>query len=156
MEPLPEGTVKFEDISKDTFQGTVEKVFSRAKRQEPLNGKILYSTNDGTSELPYGEKDVLGEFTILPGDVVGFKIATGKRLILPLSYLRRKLVFSRVNSPIFSPHNILIICKDRRDSLKRATEINLIKEIESANGGNVRERVGNIMSPRHLMFFLLK
>ncbi len=81
MEHLPEGTVKFEDISKDTFQGTVEKVFSRTKRQEPLNGKVLYnSANDGTSELPYGEKDILGEFTILPGDVVGFKIATGKWL----------------------------------------------------------------------------
>ncbi|XP_028402725.1 cold shock domain-containing protein E1-like [Dendronephthya gigantea] len=105
VEPLPEGTVKFEDISKDTFQGTVEKVFSRNKRQEPLNGKVLYSTNDGTSELPYGEKDVLGEFTILPGDVVGFKIAT-----------------------------------DRRDSLRRATEIYLIKEAESSNGGSVRER----------------
>ena len=78
VEHLPEGTVKFEDVSKDTFQGTVDKVFSRAKRQEQLNGKVLYSTNDGTSELPYGEKDVLGEFTILPGDVVGFKIATGK------------------------------------------------------------------------------
>jgi hypothetical protein len=78
VEHLPEGTVKFEDCSKDAFQGTVEKVFSRTKRQEPLNGKIFYSINDGTSELPYGEKDVLGEFTILPGDVVGFKIATGK------------------------------------------------------------------------------
>ncbi|CAB3989658.1 cold shock domain-containing E1-like [Paramuricea clavata] len=105
VEHLPEGTVKFEDCSKDTFQGTVDKVFSRTKRQEPLNGKIFYSINDGTSELPYGEKDVLGEFTILPGDVVGFKIAT-----------------------------------DRRDSLKRATEIYLIKEVESFNGGSVRER----------------
>ena len=82
VEHLPEGTVKFEDISKDTFQGTVDKVFGRTKRQEPLNGKILYSTSDGTSELPYGEKDVLGEFTILSGDVVGFKIATGKWMII--------------------------------------------------------------------------
>lgn len=105
VEHLPEGTVKFEDISKDTFQGTVEKVFNRAKRQEPLNGRVFYSANEGTAELPYGEKDVMGEFTVLPGDVVGFKIAT-----------------------------------DRRDSLKRATEIYLIKEVESFNGGNVRER----------------
>lgn len=78
VEHLPEGTVKFEDISKDTFQGTVEKVFSRAKRQEPLNGRVYYSANEGTAELPYGEKDVMGEFTVLPGDVVGFKIATGR------------------------------------------------------------------------------
>lgn len=77
VEHLPEGTVTFEDVSKDTFQGTVEKVFSRANRQELLNGQISYSISNGTSELPYGEKDVLGEFTVLPGDVVGFKIATG-------------------------------------------------------------------------------
>ena len=69
--------MKFEDISGDTFQGKVDRVFSRTKRQEPLNGKVIYSTSDGQAELPYGEKDVTGEFTILVGDVVGFKIATG-------------------------------------------------------------------------------
>lgn len=78
VDHLPEGTVKFEDMSGDTFQGTIEKVFCRNKRQEPLNGKVMYSTGDGTCELHYGEKDVLGEFTILIGDIVGFKIATGK------------------------------------------------------------------------------
>lgn len=37
---------------------------------------------------------------------------------------------------------IRLFCNvDRRDSLKRATEIYLIKEVESLNGGNVRERV---------------
>ena len=78
VERLPEGTVKFDDVSKDTFQGTIEKVHCRTKRQEPLNGVILYNTSDGSSQLPYWEKDVLGEFTVLTWDVVGFKIATGK------------------------------------------------------------------------------
>ena len=107
MEHLPEGTVKFEDVSKDTFQGTVDKVFGRTKRQEPLNGKILYSTSDGTSELPYGEKDVLGEFTILSGDVVGFKIATGKCIDLwsLMDNLHVRLTFSLAKTNKIFYHN---------------------------------------------------
>ena len=46
---------------------------------------------------------------------------------------------------------------DRRDSLKRATEIYLVKETESLSGDSVRERVGihEVYGLRTVYFLLI-
>lgn len=103
VEKLPEGTVTFEDISEDTYTGVVDKALSKsvAKRQhDPLHGKILYESDDGTDqEIVFSERDLHGEFTLRPQDVVEFNIAV-----------------------------------DRRDFLKRATNIRLVKVADPQNG----------------------
>jgi len=88
VEKLPEGTVTFEDISKESYTGVVDKALSKsmAKRQhDPLHGKIFYQGDDGTDqEIVFSERDLHGEFTLRPQDVVEFNIAVGMALQLLL------------------------------------------------------------------------
>lgn len=105
IEKLPEGTVKFEDVSSVRYQGTVDRPLSKSasKRQhDPLHGKIVYtlsSNDDVEDEIVFSERDLQGDFSLRTGDVVEFNIAV-----------------------------------DRRDSLKRATNVSLVNVAEADNG----------------------
>lgn len=102
VEKLPEGTVAFEDISQETYTGVVDKALSKsvAKRQhDPLHGKIVYDSSEGSDqEIVFSERDLHGEFTLRPQDVVEFNIAVGtlinSTLIIMYSHFLRKIVNS--------------------------------------------------------------
>lgn len=88
IEKLPEGTVKFEDVSSVRYQGTVDRPLSKSasKRQhDPLHGKIVYtlsSNDDVEDEIVFSERDLQGDFSLRTGDVVEFNIAVGRSLLL--------------------------------------------------------------------------
>lgn len=109
VEKLPEGTVKFEDVSSVRYQGTVDRPLSKsaAKRQhDPLHGKIVYTLPDNEDieeEIVFSERDLQGDFSLRAGDLVEFNIAV-----------------------------------DRRDSLKRAANISLV-DVAEADEGEIRE-----------------
>lgn len=79
--PLPVGTVIFEDISVERKRGKILKTVKSNKRaSDPLGGRIQFeSAKGGNQDLPYGDKDQQGEYTLLPGDIVEFSIATDRR-----------------------------------------------------------------------------
>jgi len=79
---LPEGTVIFEDVALERRRGRVEKTLKapHGRRQsDPLAGRIVYETVNGPIEIPYGDKDQKGDYTLQPGDLVEFNIATDRR-----------------------------------------------------------------------------
>jgi len=84
VEKLPEGTVKFEDVSSERYQGTVDRPLSKSasKRQhDPLHGKIVYTLSDSEDieeEIVFSERDLHGDFSLRAGDLVEFNIAVGK------------------------------------------------------------------------------
>lgn len=84
VEKLPEGTVKFEDVSSVRYQGTVDRPLSKnpAKRQhDPLHGKIIYilpDNEDVEEEIVFSERDLQGDFSLRAGDLVEFNIAVGE------------------------------------------------------------------------------
>lgn len=88
IEKLPEGTVKFEDVSSVRYQGTVDRPLSKSasKRQhDPLHGKIVYtlsSDDDVEDEIVFSERDLQGDFSLRTGDVVEFNIAVGRSSLL--------------------------------------------------------------------------
>lgn len=83
VDKLPEGTVKFEDVSSMRYQGTVDRPLSKsaAKRQnDPLHGKIVFTLPDNEDveeEIVFSERDLQGDFSLRAGDVVEFNIAVG-------------------------------------------------------------------------------
>ncbi|XP_023941125.1 cold shock domain-containing protein E1 isoform X2 [Bicyclus anynana] len=107
---LPSGSVVFEDVSPDIMRGQVLKPLERGSSQraaqsDPLPGRIRYRAPDHSEvEVPFGDKDQCGEFTLRHGDWVQFHVAT-----------------------------------DRRDQLKRATNISLLDESFNVSGEK-RER----------------
>lgn len=78
---LPRGTVIFEDVGIDKRRGKVQKTLKTVGRRQsdPLAGRIVYETLEGPIEIPYGDKDQLGDFTLQIGDLVEFNIATDRR-----------------------------------------------------------------------------
>lgn len=80
---LPPGTVIFEDICDEIVKGQVLKPLERGPRAQspdPLPGRIRYRGQDHQeTEVPFGEKDQKGEFTLRHGDWVQFHIATDRR-----------------------------------------------------------------------------
>ncbi|XP_070535883.1 cold shock domain-containing protein E1-like [Ptychodera flava] len=83
---LPPGTVVFEDVQKAKTVGTVHKPLSRfntRKSNDPLPGKLIYDSADGgQKEIPFGDKDQVGDYTLQVGDLVQFNIATDRRDLL--------------------------------------------------------------------------
>ncbi|KOB68025.1 Cold shock domain-containing protein E1, partial [Operophtera brumata] len=102
---LPCGSVVFEDVSPETMRGQVLKPLERGSavrvpQTDPLPGRIRYRALDHSEvEVPFGDKDQCGEFTLRHGDWVQFQVAT-----------------------------------DRRDQLKRATNISLLDESFNVSG----------------------
>ncbi|XP_065102968.1 cold shock domain-containing protein E1 isoform X9 [Paramisgurnus dabryanus] len=79
---LPQGTVIFEDISIETFEGTVAKIIPKApskNQNDPLPGRIGARINFTDKELLFGEKDTKSKVTLLEGDHVQFNISTDRR-----------------------------------------------------------------------------
>ncbi|TRY89913.1 hypothetical protein DNTS_020505 [Danionella cerebrum] len=79
---LPQGTVIFEDISIETFEGTVSKIIPKVpskNQNDPLPGRISARINFVDKELLFGEKDTKSKVTLLEGDHVQFNISTDRR-----------------------------------------------------------------------------
>ncbi|XP_057212015.1 cold shock domain-containing protein E1 isoform X3 [Triplophysa rosa] len=79
---LPQGTVIFEDISIETFEGTVTKIIPKApskNQNDPLPGRISARINFTDKDLLFGEKDTKSKVTLLEGDHVQFNISTDRR-----------------------------------------------------------------------------
>jgi cold shock CspA family protein len=80
VQKLPLGTVIFEDIGVEKRRGKILKTMKQNSRQgDPLAGRIVYETLEGSIEIPFGERDQLGEYTLNPNDIVEFNIATDRR-----------------------------------------------------------------------------
>uniref|UniRef100_A0A8C6SNB9 Cold shock domain containing E1 n=1 Tax=Neogobius melanostomus TaxID=47308 RepID=A0A8C6SNB9_9GOBI len=79
---LPQGTVIFEDISIEQFEGTVTKVIPKVptkNQNDPLPGRITAHIGYTDKELPFGEKDTKSKVTLLEGDHIQFNISTDRR-----------------------------------------------------------------------------
>ncbi|XP_043973677.1 cold shock domain-containing protein E1 isoform X12 [Gambusia affinis] len=79
---LPQGTVIFEDISIEQFEGTVVKVIPKVptkNQSDPLPGRISTRIGFSEKELPFGEKDTKSKVTLLEGDHIQFNISTDRR-----------------------------------------------------------------------------
>ncbi|CAG2185296.1 Cold shock domain-containing protein E1 [Mytilus edulis] len=80
IQSVPIGTVIFEDISVNKIQGSVQRTLKNSRRQsDPLGGRISYESAKGPVEIPFGDKDQGGDYTLLSGDVVECNIATDRR-----------------------------------------------------------------------------
>ncbi|XP_071021461.1 cold shock domain-containing protein E1-like isoform X24 [Oncorhynchus clarkii lewisi] len=79
---LAQGTVIFEDISIEQFEGTVVKVIPKVptkNQNDPLPGRICARISFTDKELLFGEKDTKSKVTLLEGDHVKFNISTDRR-----------------------------------------------------------------------------
>ncbi|XP_070767268.1 cold shock domain-containing protein E1 isoform X5 [Enoplosus armatus] len=79
---LAQGTVIFEDISIEQFEGTVVKVIPKVptkNQNDPLPGRISARIGFTDKELPFGEKDTKSKVTLLEGDHIQFNISTDRR-----------------------------------------------------------------------------
>lgn len=81
---LPPGSIVFEDVGQQVFKGQVLKPLDRNNplRQvnDPLPGRIRYRAADHSEvEVPFGDKDQKGDFTLRHGDWVKFLLATDRR-----------------------------------------------------------------------------
>lgn len=79
---LPEGTVIFEDVASERLKGRILKSLkssSKGRQGDPLCGRIVYEEDGHQIEIPFGDKDQKGEFTLQPDDLVEFSIATDRR-----------------------------------------------------------------------------
>ncbi|XP_058792775.1 cold shock domain-containing protein E1 [Phymastichus coffea] len=81
---LPPGSIIFEEISDEVIKGQVLKPLERGNsarhQNDPLPGRIRYRAPDHSEvEVPFGDKDQKGDFTLRHGDWVQFRIATDTR-----------------------------------------------------------------------------
>merc|ERR1719225_722026 len=83
LSKLLPGTVVFEDVGLDYFTGQVLKPLDRAgkyQQQDPLPGRVKYRAMDRSeAEIPFGEKDQVGDFTLRHGDWIKFVVAIDRR-----------------------------------------------------------------------------
>lgn len=83
---LPPGSVIFEDVDPTIMKGQVLKPLeinnplNPIQNTDPLPGRIKYRAPDHSEvEVPYGDKDQKGDFTLRHGDWVQFLLATDRR-----------------------------------------------------------------------------
>ncbi|XP_062542729.1 cold shock domain-containing protein E1 isoform X1 [Armigeres subalbatus] len=82
---LPPGSVIFEDVDSTIYKGQVLKSLDRnnqlrQQNNDPLPGRIRYRAADHSEvEVPFGDKDQKGDFTLRHGDWVQFLLATDRR-----------------------------------------------------------------------------
>lgn len=81
---LPPGSIIFEEVSTDIMKGQVLKPLEKGNvarhQSDPLPGRIRYRAPDYAEvEVPFGDKDQKGDFTLKHGDWVQFQIATDTR-----------------------------------------------------------------------------
>lgn len=81
---LAPGSVIFEDVGNVVYKGQVLKPLDRnnpmRQNSDPLPGRIRYRAADHSEvEVPFGDKDQKGDFTLRHGDWVQFLLATDRR-----------------------------------------------------------------------------
>merc|ERR1719447_1600052 len=80
---LAVGTVVFEDVGTEYFTGQVLKPLDRTgkyQQTDPLPGRVKYRAVDRSeAEIPFGEKDQVGDFTLRHGDWIKFVVAIDRR-----------------------------------------------------------------------------
>ncbi|RWS26993.1 cold shock domain-containing protein E1-like protein [Leptotrombidium deliense] len=93
---LAAGSVIFEDVNPEEQKGQILKsidrhnshayqrqhsgsISSNGPGNEPFPGKIMYKKGHSDVEIPFGERDVKGEYTLQVGDLVKFNIVTDRR-----------------------------------------------------------------------------
>ncbi|XP_017486905.1 PREDICTED: cold shock domain-containing protein E1 [Rhagoletis zephyria] len=81
---LAPGSVIFEDVDTTIYKGQVLKPLDRnnpaRQTNDPLPGRIRYRAPDYSEvEVPFGDKDQKGDFTLRHGDWVQFLLATDRR-----------------------------------------------------------------------------
>jgi cold shock CspA family protein len=82
---LAPGSVIFEDVDPTVMKGQVLKPLemnnpASIANSDPLPGRIKYRAPDHSEvEVPYGDKDQKGDFTLRHGDWVQFLLATDRR-----------------------------------------------------------------------------
>ncbi|XP_037094593.1 cold shock domain-containing protein E1-like [Pollicipes pollicipes] len=79
---LEPGTVVFEDIDPADVKGQVLKALDdAADNNDPMPGRVRYRVKDSSDvvEVPFGERDLKGKFTLRHGDWVQFNVATDRR-----------------------------------------------------------------------------
>ena len=97
---LTPGSVVFEDVSDGWFTGRIIKTLDRQNgshsssssssrsqstlpsgtSSEPFPGRIAYNNkNDEQIEIPFGERDVRGEYSFKCDDLVTFQVVTDRR-----------------------------------------------------------------------------
>ncbi|CAG2111875.1 unnamed protein product [Medioppia subpectinata] len=94
---LTPGSVVFEDVSDEWFTGRIIKTLDRQNSShsssrsqstlssqsgtssEPFPGRIVYNKNGDQIEIPYGERDVKGEYSFKCDDLVTFQVVTDRR-----------------------------------------------------------------------------
>ncbi|XP_034946970.1 cold shock domain-containing protein E1 isoform X2 [Chelonus insularis] len=81
---LPPGSIVFEEVGTEVMKGQVLKPLERGNvarhQNDPLPGRIRYRAPDYSEvEVPFGDKDQKGDFTLKHGDWVQFLLATDTR-----------------------------------------------------------------------------
>merc|ERR550519_1357784 len=80
---LTPGTVVFEDAGTEYLTGQVLKPLDKAgkyQQTDALPGRVKFRAVDRSEvEIPFGEKDQVGDFTLRHGDWVKFVVATDRR-----------------------------------------------------------------------------
>ncbi|KAF0294761.1 Cold shock domain-containing protein E1 [Amphibalanus amphitrite] len=79
---LEAGTVVFEDVDPTDVKGQVLKALDEVgDTNDPMPGRIRYRVKDTSEvqEVPFGERDLKGSFTLRHGDWVQFNVATDRR-----------------------------------------------------------------------------
>merc|ERR1719370_2202738 len=115
---LVSGTVVFEDVGTDYYTGQVLKPLDRTgkyQQTDPLPGRVKYRAIDRSEvQIPFGEKDQAGDFTLRHGDWIKFVVATDRR-----DKLKRATKIELMDESFK-------VSDERRDKLKRATKIELM------------------------------
>lgn len=80
IRPLPDGTINFDELSPQIFIGRIIQAPVRIPNA-PMIGRLIYETDEKLVELAFGDGDRAGgDYTLLEGDFVHFRIAKDKRI----------------------------------------------------------------------------
>jgi hypothetical protein len=79
---LKRGSVVFEDVGTEIRRGKIQRLLKTSHGKlssDPLGGRIVCETVNGSLELPYGDRDQKLDHMLLVGDIVQFNVATDRR-----------------------------------------------------------------------------
>lgn len=122
---MPHGTVKFDELSRRVYIGRI--IQAPGGTGAGAGGRLIFDNNEEQlAELTFGERDRIGEYTLLDGDFVQFRIATDKRQRCSNRMQSQQYGVSQSPSPSPAP--------------QRATQITLIEEHSLVeNSANTKE-----------------
>ncbi|KAG1670794.1 Cold shock domain-containing protein E1 [Nymphon striatum] len=82
VERLPEGSVVFEDILPEIYQGQISKTIERQLPKvtiDSFTGNIKYSVDNVDKEITFGDRDVECDHTLMENDWIQFNVAVDRR-----------------------------------------------------------------------------